>query len=343
MKAPIFGVLAVIAAILIKSSIFIVQEGEQALITQFGRIVGKPITEAGLQVKMPFIQEVRYFEKRIIAWDGDPNQIPTKDKKYIWVDTTARWRISDLVKFAQTVRTENGAQDRLNSILDGATRDVISNHNLVEAVRDSNAILDRINEVKKEREAKAKATEEAAAKPETPGEVPVGLALETIEDVEIEEQVTGEIERVRVGREKLSTMIIERAKENLETLGIQLIDVQLRRIAYEQSVEAKVYDRMVSERNRIAERIRSIGKGEQAKIQGKLNKDLKEIESAAYRQSQEIRGKGEAQAIAIYAGSLGQDAQFYRFVRSMEAYKKTMGKDNNIILSTDSEFLQFLR
>lgn len=343
MKKPALIALAFIAAILLKSSLFIVQEGEQALITQFGRIIGAPITNAGLHIKMPFIQEVRYFEKRILAWDGDQNQIPTKDKKYIWVDTTARWRISDLVKFAQTVRTEAGAHDRLNSILDGATRDVISNHNLVEAVRDSNSILERINEAQKQREAKAKAVQEKAAKPAAAGEPDVGLALETLEEAEIEEEVTGEIERVRVGREKLSTMIIERAKENLAALGIELIDVQLRRIAYEQSVEAKVYDRMISERNRIAERIRSIGKGEQAKIQGKLNKDLKEIESAAYRQSQEIRGKGEAEAIAIYAGALGQDAQFYRFMRSMEAYKKTLGKDNNIILSTDSEFLQFLK
>ena len=329
------GAIAVVVILIaVYSAAYRLTEGQQSLVTQFGRIIGEPVTNAGLHFKVPLVQEVRYFDKRILEWDGDPNQIPTKDKKYIWVDTTARWKIENLVKFAQTVRTETGAQARLDSILDGATRDVISKHNLVEAVRNSNGILaaiDRREEAKKKAEAELKRQQEDGLQ-----------AGERFEEI-IEEEVTGEIEPVEIGREKLSEMILERARTNLENLGIQLIDVQIRRIAYEKSVEAKVYDRMNSERNRIAEKIRYIGKGEMAKIQGKLNKDLKEIESSAYRTSQGIRGKGEAEAIAIYAASLGKDTDFFRFKRSLEAYRKTFGKKSRLILSTDSEFLRYLK
>ncbi|MBI4404267.1 MAG: protease modulator HflC [Deltaproteobacteria bacterium] len=304
-------------------SAYTLPEGRQALITQFGRVVGNPVTSAGLHWKVPLIQEVRYFDKRILEWDGDSNQIPTKDKKFIWVDTTARWRISDAVKFAQTMRAENAAQTRLDSILDGATRDVISNHNLVEAVRNTNTIFDRI---KKRNQRK-----------DSPDE------LVQATDVEMEEEITGELEAISVGRERLSAMILERAKDKLGDLGIELIDVQLRRIAYEKSVEEKVYERMISERKRIAEKIRSIGKGEQAKIQGKLNRDLKEIESTAYRKSQEIKGRAEAEAISIYARSLSQDAAFYEFTRTLDAYKKTLKGKGNFIMSTDSDFLRLMQ
>jgi membrane protease subunit HflC len=321
MKFGIPAAVLFVAIFIVYSSTFILQEGQQALITEFGRIVGSPITSAGLHWKKPVIQDVRYFEKRILNWDGDPNQIPTKDKKYIIVDTTARWRIADPVKFAQTVQTEDGARNRLDAILDGATRDIISKHNLVEAVRNTNSILDRRKE---------------AAAALTAADVTALLQVE-------EEEITGEIEPVAVGRERLSQIIIERARVEMSSLGIVLIDVQLRRIAYEQSVEAKVYERMTSERKRIAEKIRSIGKGEEAKINGKLNRDLKEIESKAYRQSQEIRGKAEAEAIAIYASVLEQDPDFYSFVRTLEAYKKTFPAKGNVIISTDSEFMTMMR
>ncbi len=323
MKSYVIPAVIFILAVLSVGSAYTLPEGQQALITQFGRIVGQPVTQAGLHFKLPFVQDVRYFEKRILEWDGDSNQIPTKDKKFIWVDTTARWRIIDAVTFAQTVRTEDAAQTRLNSILDGSTRDVISNHHLVEAVRNTNTLLDQ---AKKRAEALAAAEKEPTAA-----------------TIELEEEITGELEAITVGRERLSEMIHSRAKEKLRELGIELIDVQLRRIAYEQSVEEKVYDRMISERKRIAEKIRSIGKGEQAKIRGKLNLDLKEIESNAYRQSQEIRGRAEAEAINIYAKSLGQDPEFYEFTRTLDAYRKTLKDKGSFVMSTDSDFLRLMQ
>jgi modulator of FtsH protease HflC len=304
------------------SAMYILPEGRQAIITQFGRPIGAPVTEAGLQVKLPFIQNIQYVDKRILSWDGFPNQIPTRDKKYIIVDTTARWRIDDALKFIQTVQNERGTKARLDAILDAITRDTISNHNLVEAVRNTNAILDYIEE--KSIESKRKLDS---------GEI---LVAE-------EEEITGEIEKIRIGRENLSSMIAKKAALELESFGISIIDVQLRRIAYEQSVEKKVYERMISERKRIAEKIRSIGKGEQAKIQGKTSRDLQRINSEAYRQAQLIRGKAEAESMKIYAGALSQDKKFYEFIRTMDAYKDSLKPDTKFILSTDSPFLDLLR
>jgi len=325
-KLLIIAGISLAAVIILYASAYTLPEGRQALITQFGKVMGKPVTSAGLHFKVPFIQDVRLFDKRILEWDGDSNQIPTKDKKFIWVDTTARWRINDAMKFAETVRTESAAQTRLDSILDGATRDVISNHNLVEAVRNTNTIMDQIKERKQQAEKRAK-------------EPVKGIDVLEVE----EEEITGELEAILVGRERLSEMIHTRAKDKLTDLGIELIDVQLRRIAYEKSVEGKVYDRMISERNRIAEKIRSIGKGEQAKIQGKLNQDLKEIESTAYRKSQEIKGRAEAEAISIYARSLGQDPNFFEFTRTLDAYRKTLKDKGSFIMSTDSDFLRLMQ
>lgn len=324
MKQITIGGVIIAAYILINTSIFVVPEGTLALITKFGEIQGDPISKAGLHFKKPFINDVRFFDKRIMSWDGDQEQIPTKDKKYIWVDTTARWRISDVRKFAETVQSENGARDRLDGILDGVTRDTISNYNLVEAVRNSNFIFDQIAARKAEVEQKLKDAQSDVAA------------------AEIEEEITGEIERISRGREQLSRLIVERARKELEPFGITLIDVQLRRIAYEKSVEDKVYDRMISERNRIAEKIRSIGKGEDAKIRGTLNRDLKEIESEAYRKSQEIRGTAEAESLAIYASAAKQDPEYFAFMRTMEAYKKTLGTKGKLVLSTESDFLKYL-
>ena len=310
---------------LVYSSCYVITEGRQVVITEFGKPI-KSVKVAGLHLKMPFIQDVRRIDLRILSWDGNPNQIPTKDKKYIEVDTTARWQIIDPLKFIQTVQNERGAKSRLDAILDGITRDVISGHNLVEAVRNTNTILDIIEKRKKEADNKDKKTDEQD------GEI-----------IQMQEEITGEVEPIEIGREQLSALIVESAKKELLPLGIKLIDVQLKRIAYEDSVQQKVYGRMISERERIAEKILSFGKGERAKIEGKTDKDLKEIESDAYRKVQEIKGRAEAEANNIYAKSLQQNPGFYRFVRSLEAYEKALPKESKLLLSSKSRFWEVLR
>ena len=328
---PLVIALVAAAVVIIYAASYVVQEGRQVVITQFGKPV-KSVNEAGLHFKLPFIQDVRRIDLRILSWDGYPNQIPTKDKKYIEVDTTARWKIVDPLKFIQTVQNERGARSRLDAILDGVTRDVISGHNLVEGVRNSNNILDLIAERKKIR-----AEEEKKAKADAKGEgKPQPLPAE-------QEEITGEIDSIEIGRERLSAMIIESAKQELLPLGIELIDVQLKRIAYEDSVQQKVYRRMISERERIAERIRSYGKGEQAKIEGKTDKDLKLIESDSYRKVQQIKGQAEAEAINIYAKALRQDPKFYRFVRSLEAYETSLPEKSRLLLSSKSRFWEVLK
>ncbi len=306
--------------ILMAQGFYTLNEGRQAIITQFGRPIGDPITNAGLHFKTPFLQKVQYVDKRILSWDGFPNQIPTKDKKYISVDTTARWRIVDALKFIQTVRNERGAKARLDAILDSATRDVISNHNLVEAVRDSNAIIDKMEAKKKE----------------------IAERKDSGENL-VEEELFGDIEAITTGREKLSEHIVKSASKELEAFGINLIDVQLRRISYEKSVESKVYERMISERQRIAQKIRSIGQGEKAIIEGRQRRDLQEIRSRGYREAQIIKGQGEAKAAAIYARALSRGPRFYEFIRSMEAYKSSLKGKSQFILSSDSEFLKYLK
>ncbi|AYF45862.1 HflC protein [Halobacteriovorax sp. BALOs_7] len=305
-------VIVFIGLVLGKQSIFVINEGRQAIITEFGKPVGEPITEAGLHFKKPFIQDVRFVDKRILSWDGFPNQIPTKDKKFIKVDTTARFRIMNALKFIQTVRNTEGAKQRLDTILDSATRNVISSHQLVEAVRNSNAIIEKLESAKQNVN-------------------------------EIEEEITGDIENVAVGREKLSQLIVEKAEGELEQFGISLIDVQLRRISYEESVEKKVYERMISERQRIASKIRSIGSGEKAKIEGRLVRDLQTIQSEGYRKAQLIKGRAEAKASAVYARAFKQDPDFFEFIRTLEAYKKSIDGNTKLIISNDNEFLKFLR
>jgi len=291
----IFVVIAVV--VVCSTSTFIVHEGTQAIITQFGKPVGGPNSEPGLHFKIPFIQEVRYVERRSI-------------------DTTARWKIINPLKFIQTVQNERGAKARLDSILDANTRDVVSKHFLVEAVRNSNKILDDI-----------KAAKENAAKT---GET-------------IVEELTGEITKIEMGREKLSSIIASRSDKELTAFGIKIIDVQLRRISYEKTVESKVYERMISERQRIAQKIRSIGKGEKAKIKGRLSRDLQRIKAEAYKREQVIKGKAEATATAIYAKSMGPDPIFFDFMRSMEAYEATLGKKAEYIFSSHNKFLKWLK
>lgn len=317
MKFLILISIIILLAISVMSSAFIIPEGRQAIITEFGDPVGEPISESGLHFKVPFTQEARFVDKRILTWDGIPNQIPTKDKKYISVDTTARWQIIDVLKFIQSVQNEKQAKARLDSILDANTRDVISKNNLVEVVRNSNSILEMIKEKKK--------------------------IISESETKSIDDEIFGDIEKIELGREKLSDIIAKKSDIELRTLGITVIDVQLRRISYEKNVEQKVYERMNSERKRIAEKIRSIGKGEKAKIEGRLSRDLQEIESEAYKRAEIIKGEAEARSIAIYAKALSQDASFYEFSRTLDSYKKVFSKNTKLILSSNSEFLNLLK
>jgi membrane protease subunit HflC len=312
---------AVVALVLLDASAYIVPEGQQAVVTQFGRPIGDSKVEAGYYFKLPFVQSVQLVDRRILTWDGYPNQIPTRDKKYIIVDTTARWQVVDALKFIQTVQNERGAKARLDAILDAVTRDTISDHNLVEAVRNTNQIIDYIQAQAVESKRKLEAGDIVVAE---------------------EEEIIGEIEKIQTGRENLSAYIGKKAAMELAPLGIRIIDVQLRRIAYEASVEKKVYERMTSERKRIAEKIRSIGKGEQAKIQGKASRDLQRIDSEAYRLAQQVRGKAEAEAMGIYARTLSQDEKFYEFNRTLEAYRVGLRENSHYIMSTASPFLRLL-
>jgi membrane protease subunit HflC len=297
--------LGVLALILIWSSLYTVSETEQVIITRFGAPVGRPIGDAGLHVKLPFLQEVNRFEKRWLEWDGDANQVPTRDKKYIWVDTYARWRIADALQFFQRLRDERGAQSRLDDIIDGETRNVIANNNLLEVVRSSNRAFEKGEEV---------------------------------EDVVGEEAAR----EVHVGRNKITRLILERAAKVMPDYGIELVDVQIQRINYVNDVQAKVFDRMISERKRIADRHRSEGQGKSAEIRGKKERELKVIESDAYRNAQAIMGRADAEAAAIYAAAYNRDRDLYRFNRTLQTYRDTIDEESWLILSTSAEVFRYL-
>jgi membrane protease subunit HflC len=306
---PIIIIIVVIVALLGASgALYTIDETQQVVITQFGKPIGMPITDAGLRFKLPFIQQANYFEKRILEWDGDPNQIPTKDKRYIWVDITARWRIKDALKFLQSVSNEPGAHTKLDDVLDSATRDFVASHNLVEAVRDSNRIIE-------ERE-------------------------------EIEEGGVGQVEKlekVKIGREALTRGILEKASTETPRYGIELIDVRIKRINYVSDVQKKVFDRMISERKRAAEQYRSEGQGKKAEIDGQRGKELNQISSEAYKVAEEIKGKADAKAIEIYANAYNRDPEFYSFLKTLDVYRTTIDEKTTVILTTDSEYLQYLK
>lgn len=311
MNKPLGAAIGVVAiAILLKSSIFIVSEWQIGVVKRFGKVIRVEET-AGLNFKIPFIEEAGYFDRRILSWDGKPSYVPTQGK-YIWVDTTARWRISDVGKFISTVQNEERARSRISDILEGATKNIISRYPLVETVRSSNAIINRLKEI--------------AANPSLAGE---GA-----------DNITGEIATITIGREKLSQMIADAARKKISKMGMELIDVLIRRVAYEESVEKKVFDRMISERNRIAEKIRSVGKGERAKIEGKLDKDLKTIQSEAFKKAQGIMGEAEAEATRIYSDAFKGAPEFYEFIRTMEAYKRALPDRAKFLMSTESQFFQ---
>ena len=294
--------------IFIKSSLYTVNEKEQVVITQFGKPVGEAIVTPGLKLKKPFIHTVNKFEKRFLEWDGDPNQLTTKDKKYIFVDYYARWQISDPLLFFKRLTNENGAQSRLDDILDGATRNSIANHNLEEAVRTSNRV------------------------PTSSGS--------------ISELIGDTLSNILVGRQKIQQMILESANEKANELGIVILDFRFKRINYTADVQTQVYERMKSERFRIAEKFRSEGQGEASRINGEKERELKIIQSEAYRKAEEIKGKADALATAIYANAYNKSAssrEFYGFLKSMETFNKTFDTATSVILSTDSELYKYLK
>lgn len=295
------------AALLFATSAYTVGETEQVVLTRFGEPVGDPITAAGLHFKVPFVQKVNRFDKRILSWDGEKNQIPTRDKRYIWVDTTARWRIADPRRFLEAVRTEQGAQARLDDILDSATRNQVSAHDLLEVVRLTNRVLD------------------------------------VVPDIEEEMRASDEyLERIDTGRDAIQRKIQEAASRQLPELGIELVDLRIKRINYVDSVRRSVYDRMISERNRIAERYRSEGEGLKAEILGRKEREEKTIASEAYRQAQEIVARADAEAAAIYATSYDQDPELYAFLRTLETWRGTIGKNHTLVVDPASEFYRFL-
>ena len=302
---PLIGAgLALAALIVANSAAYQVSESNQVIITQFGNPIGDPITQSGLHFKVPFIQKTNYFEKRFLEWDGNPNQVPTKDKRFIWVDTYARWRIVDPLKFFQRLRDERGAQSRLDDILDGETRNAVARFDLIELVRSSNR---------------------------DPADVPV----ESDEEAVI-------LERIEQGRQKIAQAILEAAARSTEDLGIELLDLRFKRISYVEEVQKDVFARMIAERRRIAELFRSEGQGEAARIGGERERDLQRIQSEAFKAAEELRGKADAQATEIYAEAYGRDPEFYGFVRSLETYEKTFDAGTYFILGTDSDLLKYL-
>jgi membrane protease subunit HflC len=298
--------LGFIVLLVLIDSIYVVTEMNQVIITQFGEPIGGAVTKAGLHMKVPFVQKANYFEKRWLEWNGDPNQIPTRDKKYIWVDTYCRWRISNPLVFFQRVRDERGGQSRLDDVVDGETRNIIANHDLIEIVRSSNR--------------KFELSEEAALL-----------------------DLSGVIGVIEVGRLKLSRLILENASKITSEFGVELKDVQIMRVNYVDEVQKKVFDRMIAERQRIAAKYRSEGDGKSAEIRGQKEKELKRIQSEAYRQAQEIKGKADAEATKVYAQAYNLDPEFYQFMKTLETYRTALEKETWLLLSTDSEFFKYLK
>lgn len=300
-------ILLVALVVGLRSTLFIVNEYDQVIITQFGEPVGDPITAPGLKFKVPFIQKTHRFDKRFLEWDGDVAELPTKDKVFIKVDTYARWRISDPLLYFQRLRNESVAQTRLDDILDGETRKAIANHNLIEVIRSSNRTPERDESV-------------------------LDLA--------------GDLGEIQTGRELIRAEVLTAGQRRTSDLGIEVLDVQFKRINYGPQVLQDVHARMISERQRIADRFRSEGQGERAKILGDMERELKRITSEAYREAEEIRGRADAAATDIYAQAFNQSADsrsFYEFLKTMATFEKTVDAETWLLLSTDGDFYRFLK
>jgi modulator of FtsH protease HflC len=315
MKLPIsliaVGVVLLVAIIVFRASVYTLDEAEQAVIVQLGAPVGDPITTPGLHFKIPFVQEVRRFDKRLLSWDGEPNQIPTRGEQFISVDTTARWRIADPLTFMQRVQNERGATLRLNDILDSIVRDHISASDLVDIVRSKDWAVSK-------------------------------------EDLE-RAQVVGEgdeeilLQQVKTGREELVRSILKQASKQMPELGIELVDIRIKRVDYVEAVEQRVFERMIAERQRIAEQFRSEGQGRAAEIDGNTQRNLAEIQSEARRKAEVIRGRADAEATRVYSEAFGADPEFYAFLRSLESYGKSLGSQSTLMLGADSEYFRYLR
>lgn len=282
------------------NSFFILPEGVQAVVTQFGRPVGEPVVSPGLHMKTPFVQEVAYFDKKILIWDGDANQIPTKDKTFVYVDVTARWRIANALVFLQAVNNETRAQTILDDIIDSTVRDMVNKNNLVEIIRSSDW-----------------APSEKGKK-------------------------RGDDEPITLGRDKLADMIHQSASQATVKYGIELVDVMFKRVNYIDTVQNKVYERMISERKRIAAEKRSLGEGQKAEILGKVERELKTVTSSALQEAEQIKGKADAEASRIYAEAYNQDPEFYAFFKTLESYERTVGANTRLVISADSEFYRYL-
>ncbi len=312
MNKTTYTIIAVVAAFTIfalASSAYIVKETDQVIITQLGKPVGDPILNPGIHFKIPLIQKANFFDKRFLEWDGDPNQIPTKDKRFIWVDTYARWRIKDPLLFFQRVQNERSALSRLSDILDGETRNAIAKHVLVEIVRSTNR------------------------------------KYRTSEDTETETE-TSFLLQIKDGRKKISQSIIEAAANRTLELGIELLDLKLKRINYVEEVQKKIFERMITERKRKADKFRSEGQGEASKILGNKERELKKIQSGAYKTAQEIIGKADAEATTIYAGAYNQSQNardFYSFLKTMETYQTVLSEKDWLVLSTKGDFFKYLQ
>jgi membrane protease subunit HflC len=307
MKLKVLIGAIIILLIALFSGAYIVGETEQVVITQFGKSIGKPKVTAGLYFKIPIIQQANFFPKNLLEWDGDPGQIPTLDKTFIWVDTFARWKIVEPLKFFQTVNNVTGAMARLDDIIDPAVRNFITSHPLIETVRMSNRKLDTFE-----------------------------MGVDQIAEKRILVEIT-------TGREEIIKGILEQAAPKLKKFGIQLVDVAIKRLNYVEEVRKSVYGRMIAERKQIAQKFRSEGEGEARKIEGNREKELKRITSGAYRKAQVIKGKADAESTMIYAQAYNMDPDFYYFLKSLDVYKETMDKDTSLVLSTDSDFLKYLK
>ncbi len=309
MNAIIRNVILIIiaaSAFLAWNSAYVVDETEQVVITQFGRVVGDPVTEPGLNFKLPFFQKANIFPKNLLTWDGVPGQVPTKDKTYIWVDTFARWKIVDPIKYFQTVTNEIAAIDRLNDIIDPAMRNLITSYPLVESVRNTDRPMD------------------------------------TFESVVDEDRKRIQY-KIDLGRDEITKRIVKQASGKLDQFGIELVDVKIKRINYIENVREAVYNRMIAERNQIAEKYRAEGQGEASNIRGEKQKELQVIKSEAYKTSQTAKGEADAKATDIYAKAYGADPEFYAFLKTMEVYKNTLKSDSTLILSTDSEIMRYFK
>jgi len=307
-KYIIYAVIIVAGLIVLVQSTYKVGEQEQVIITQFGKPVGDAINSPGLHFKIPLIQKANYFEKRYMEWDGEPNQIPTKDKKFIFVDTYARWRISNPLQFFKRLTNERGAQSRLDDILDGETRDYIASHNIEEAVRSSNR------------------------KPLSSGA--------------LSELLSDSLAPIKVGRRKIQEMIQKSSNNQTKDLGIEILDFRIKRINYVEDVRKQVYERMKSERFRIADKFLSEGQGEASRINGEKERELKTIQSEAFRKAEEIKGKADAKAAAIYAGAYNKTSasrELYGFLKTMEVYKQTIDSTTTLILTTNNDFYKYLK